>query len=172
MSESCSSYHGEQISRIGRARGLGFAVSDGTIRTATRKGIRGFLASRPLLARKHYIQPVTHHNQPRVLHPRKELTDRHSQGIGNPHKRIDGDRLLTPLDLADVVAMQIGLLGEHLLRKIRGFAVGTNSIADDAAVFGTGGGHDPLRQQGSRLPSTVYSLYFPIAFVSLNPVMN
>ena len=83
--------------------------------------------------------------------PRKEVVNGHLQGGGNTHERIDRNGLLAALDLTDVVTVQVGLLRQGFLRIADAFTVRADRLADDLAVFGTGGGHAPYGNRRPRL---------------------
>ena len=59
-----------------------------------------------------------------------EITDPHTQSVGESHQRMNANRLLSTLDFPDVNRVQVGFLSQLLLGKPRPVAVLPDGFPD------------------------------------------
>lgn len=74
----------------------------------------------------------------------------HAKSFGHPQKRMKADPLFSPLDLADINRMQVGLFRQFFLAQSRRVAALANGIAQDFKLLRFAWHQLPAEQEGEK----------------------
>jgi hypothetical protein len=68
---------------------------------------------------------------PKALKILDQVAHSDTESLGNPHQGMDTGRFLSPLKLANINRMQVGLLGQSLLAQTRALPAPANRLANN-----------------------------------------